>query len=96
MDHKQQALPALTPRSVENGLRLLNQGHYAEAIPLLQRAVELHPDSWKYSLALVEALLDSNYNFTALRFLRKVKSRFDGLPEYRYALALAFYLCYQY
>ncbi len=77
-------------------MALLDKGQYAEALPQLRCAVALEPGSFKYSLALAEALLSSNHNFTALRFLLKVKPQFQKRAEYRYALGLAYYLCYQY
>lgn len=80
----------------EEGLALLSQGRYTEAIAKLSRAVDLQPSSWKYSLALGEALLSANYNFTGRRFLLKVKPRFETLAEYHYILGLAYYMCYQY
>lgn len=77
-------------------MAFLRKGQFAKAIPQLRCAVELQPGSFKYTLALAEALLSSNYNFTALRFLLKVKPQFQSRAEYRYALGLAYYLCYQY
>ncbi len=80
----------------EVGLVLLKQGKFAEATQDLQRAVRVEPGSWKYSLALAEAFLASNYNFTGLRFLLNVKPRFQSLAEFHYILGLAYYLCYRY
>lgn len=80
----------------EKGLALLSQGKYTEAIPELHQAVQLAPDSWKYSSGFAEALLSAHYKFTALDFLQKANPRFQNLGEYRYALGLAYYLCYQY
>ncbi|HEV2499652.1 MAG TPA: tetratricopeptide repeat protein [Terriglobia bacterium] len=90
------SVSALASHHGEEGLALLRQGRYKEAIAELSRAVELQPASWKYSLALAEALLSANYNFTGLRFLLKVKPRFQDLAEYHYILGLAYYMCYQY
>jgi tetratricopeptide (TPR) repeat protein len=77
-------------------MALLSKGQFARAIPQLRCALELQPSSFKYSLALAEALLSSNYNFTALHFLLKLKPQFQDRAEYRYTLGLAYYLCYQY
>ncbi len=80
----------------EKGLDLLSQGQFKEAIAELHQAVQLAPDSWKYSLGLAEALLSANYNFTGLHFLKDIYPRFHDLPEYHYALGLGNYLCFRY
>jgi tetratricopeptide (TPR) repeat protein len=82
--------------SGETGLALLKQGQFPQAVKDLLHAVQQDPGSWRYSLGLAEALLSSNYNFTGLRFLLKIKPRFQSVPEYHYALGLAYYLCYRY
>lgn len=80
----------------EKGLQLLSQGKYNDAVPELRQAVRMAPDSSKYALGYAEALLSAHYKFTALGFLESVTSRFEALPEYRYTLGLAYYLCYHY
>lgn len=80
----------------ELGLLLSSQSEYQKAAPELERAVQIEPNSFKYSLALAEAMLSSKHNFTALRFLQSVQNRFQSLPEYQYILALAYYDCYRY
>jgi tetratricopeptide (TPR) repeat protein len=80
----------------EKGLELLSQGQYKDAISDLQEAIQLAPDSSKYALGYAEALLSAHYKFTALEFLEGVNPRFHNLPEYRYTLGLAYYLCFRY
>ena len=94
--HAQNPAYSSISRQGEAGLLVLKQGRLTEAIPELRQAVRSKPGSWQYSLALAEALLSANYNFTGLRFLLKVKPRFQNLPEYRYLLGLAYYMCYKY
>jgi tetratricopeptide (TPR) repeat protein len=94
--HQQESAGTPVVSEGEAGLAFLKQGRFSEAVQDLRRAVQREPGSWKYSLGLAEALLSSNYNFTGLRFLLKVKPRFQGLAEYRYILGLAYYLCYKY
>jgi len=80
----------------EYGELLSRRSEYDKAASELKRAVELEPDSFPYSLALAEAWLSSKHNFTALKFLLSVRSRFESLPKYQYILALAYYDCYRY
>lgn len=80
----------------EEGLQLLKQNKFPQAIADLRKAVQQEPGSWRYSLGLAEAFLSSNYNFAGLDVLLKVKPRFENLAEYHYALGLAYYLCYKY
>jgi tetratricopeptide (TPR) repeat protein len=90
--------PAQTPAmsNGQTGHWAIEQGKLPPAIQQLKQAVERNPGSWQLSLALAEALLSANYNFSGLGFLLSVKPRFDNRPEYRYMLALAYYFCYKY
>ena len=78
------------------GLLNLKKGQYEDALPELRRAVQLSPDSAKYSLGLAQALLLRKAYAEALTFLQSVEVRFGKSSEFRYKLALACYYSRQY
>jgi tetratricopeptide (TPR) repeat protein len=78
------------------GLLHEKKGQYEDALPELRRAVQLSPDSAKYSLGLAQVLLLRRAYAEALTFLQTVEVRFGKLPEFRYKLALACYYSRQY
>lgn len=73
------------------GFIYLRQKRFAEAAPLLERAVQLDPDSAKYAMAFAEALLLWNHFPGMLAFLKSVESKFSALPEFQFALGMAYY-----
>jgi tetratricopeptide (TPR) repeat protein len=80
----------------QSGLRVIEPGRFPPLILRLKQAAESDPNSWTQALALAEALLGSNYNYSGLQFLLSVKTRFDNRREYRYILGLAYDFCYRY
>ena len=91
---------ASSPNSAEAhgelGLLLSKKNQFEEGVRELGRAVQLAPDSAKYSMGLAETLLLWNHNAAALEFLLAIKDRFAAIPEFQYKLALAYYSLHQY
>lgn len=73
------------------GKLFLDRNQYEDAVTELGRAVQLAPDTPKYSLALAEALIQWKHFSTALNFLKAVQPKFGTLPEFRYRMGLTFY-----
>ena len=71
----------------ELGLLLSDREQFKEASEELRQAVELDPDSERYSLAYGEALLNSNQLPVALPFLQAAEKRFPQQPNFQYQLA---------
>lgn len=72
----------------ELGLMLTRKEEFAQASQELSEAVQLDPDSVKFSVAYGEALMRSGQYPAALRFLLTVQNRFGKEPKLRYQLAL--------
>jgi tetratricopeptide (TPR) repeat protein len=73
------------------GMILKDKRDYSQASQLLQRAVELEPDSWEYAMALSDTLLLWNRQPAVLAFLKGVEPKFGKLPEFQYRLGLVYY-----
>ena len=80
----------------ELGLLLIQSAQYEEAVGELGRAVQLDPNSAKYSLGLGEALLRWRHDPIALQFLLAVKEKFGQLPVYKFQLGLAYFYLTRY
>ncbi len=72
----------------ELGLMLTEDEQFKEAAKELRQAVELDPDSEKYSLGYGEALLSSEQYPVALPFLEDAEKRFESQLEFQYQLAV--------
>src|ERR1019366_6421240 len=57
----------------------------------LGRAVQLDPDSSEYALAFARVLLVRKQYQVALPFLKSVEPKFGKLPDFQYALAVAYF-----
>ncbi len=73
------------------GAIYLAQKRFPEASASVQRAMQLAPDSSEYALVYVRTLLQWNHQQQLLDFLKTVEPKFGKLPEFRYAMALAYY-----
>jgi tetratricopeptide (TPR) repeat protein len=69
----------------------LRQQRYADAAPLLERAVQLQSDSAEYAMAFAEVLFLWDHSAAFLAFLQSVEPKFKALPEFQFALGLAYY-----
>jgi cytochrome c-type biogenesis protein CcmH/NrfG len=85
------ASPDLAEAHAELGLLLLEKQEYEHAARELGRAVQLVPESSKYSLGLAEVLLRWHHYSTALEFLKAANQRFGSLPLFKYDLAYSYY-----
>ena len=72
----------------ELGQLLSEKEQFKEAARELKKAVQLDPDSEKYSLAYGEALLSSEQYPVALPFLQDAQKRFENQLEFPYQLAV--------
>lgn len=68
----------------------LTQKKLLEAADCFQRANQLDPDSGQYAFGFVRALLAMKRPAPAVIFLKSVATKFSGLPNYQYALGLAY------
>ncbi len=75
----------------ELGLLLLQGEQYDGAVGELGRAVQLDPNSAKYSLGVGEALLRWRHDPIALEYLLAIRDKFGELPIYKFQLALAYF-----
>ncbi len=73
------------------GIIYLRQKRFAEAAPLLERAVQLQPNSAEYAMAFAQALFLWDHAPALLAFLQSVEAKFAALPEFQFALAVANY-----
>ena len=80
----------------ELGLLLMQGAHYEDAVGELGRAVQLDPNSTRYSLGLGEALLRWRHDPVALQFLLAVREKFGQLPAYKFQLGLAYFYLTRY
>jgi tetratricopeptide (TPR) repeat protein len=69
----------------------LKQKKLLEAADCFQTAVQLDPDSSDYAFGFVRALLAIKRPARVITFLRSVEPKFASLPNYQYALGLAYY-----
>lgn len=82
------AWPASAEAHGELGLLLTEKEQYKEAARELKQAVQLAPDSEKYSLGYGEALLSSQQYPIALQFLLVAQKRFENQLNFQYQLAI--------
>jgi len=73
----------------ELGLLLTEKEQFKEAAGELKQAVQLDPDSEKYSKGYGEALLSSKQYPTAFQFLSDAKKKFPNQLNFQYQLAFA-------
>lgn len=73
----------------ELGLLLTEKEQFKEAARELKQAVQLDPDSEKYSKGYGEALLSSEQYPTAFQFLSDAEKKFPNQLNFRYQLAFA-------
>jgi Flp pilus assembly protein TadD len=73
------------------GEMYLKQKKLLNAADCFQRAVQLNPDSAEYAFGLVRVLLALNQPSQLVAFLKSVETKFGTLPNYQYALGLAYY-----
>jgi len=74
----------------ELGLLLIGRAKFSDAAEEFERAVQLDPESGKYSLGLGQALLRSEQFPAALQFLLSVQKKFGDQPDFQFLLALAY------
>jgi len=67
------------------------QKKFQDAADCFQRAMQLDPDSSEYAFGLVRVLLDWKRPSQLAVFLKSVETKFGSLPNYQYALGLAYY-----
>jgi Flp pilus assembly protein TadD len=91
LKHAALAWPTSAEAHGELGMLLIYRQQYEAAVNELGRAVQLDPDSAKYSLGLGEALLRWRHDPTALQFLQAVQEKFGANPIFKFELALAYF-----
>ncbi len=98
MDRAQQVLEGLVKSNInlaeahgQLGLLLMEKEQFQDAAWELGQAVQLEPESARYSLGVAEVLLRWHHYSTALDFLNGVRARFETLPQFQYDLAYAHY-----
>jgi tetratricopeptide (TPR) repeat protein len=69
----------------------LEQKKLVEAADCFQKAIQLDPDSSDYAFGFVRTLLAMKRPAPVVTFLRSVETKFAALPNYQYALGLAYY-----
>ncbi|HLV88278.1 MAG TPA: tetratricopeptide repeat protein [Candidatus Sulfotelmatobacter sp.] len=69
----------------------MKQRKFPEAAECFQKAMELDPASPDYAFAMVRALLALKQPKQLIAFLKSVEGRFAALPNFQYALGLAYY-----
>jgi tetratricopeptide (TPR) repeat protein len=69
----------------------LEQKKLVEAAACFQTAIQLDPDSSDYAFGFVRTLLAMKRPAPLVTFLRSVETKFAALPNYQYALGLAYY-----
>jgi tetratricopeptide (TPR) repeat protein len=73
----------------ELGLLLSEEGQFKNAAKELSRAVQLAPESERYSVGYGEALVNSEQFPTALQFLPDAEKKFPNQPDFQFQLAIA-------
>ena len=66
-------------------------GDMEAALKSFQNAIQLAPDSADYAFGYVRVLLAANRPQQLVSFLKSVEGEFGALPNYQYALGLAYY-----
>lgn len=69
----------------------LVQKKVPEAADAFQKAVQLDPGAETYAFGLVRVLLALKRSSDVIAFLKSVEAKFGALPNYQYALGLAYY-----
>jgi cytochrome c-type biogenesis protein CcmH/NrfG len=69
----------------------LKQKKLSEAANCLQKAIRLDPDSSAYAFGFVRVLIAWKRPSQLVAFLKSVETKFGALPNYQYALGLAYY-----
>jgi tetratricopeptide (TPR) repeat protein len=69
----------------------LRQGKLLDAADYFQKAIQLDPDSSDYAFGFVRTLLAMKRPARVVTFLRSVETKFAALPNYQYALGLAYH-----
>ncbi len=69
----------------------LEQKKLVDAADCFQKAVQLDPASESYVFGFVRALLALKRSAEVIAFLKSVEEKFGTLPNYQYALGLAYY-----
>jgi tetratricopeptide (TPR) repeat protein len=69
----------------------LKQKKFPDAADCFQRAIQLDPDSAEYVFGFVRVLLAFKRPSQLVVFLKSVEVKFGTLPNYQYALGLAYY-----
>lgn len=69
----------------------LEQRKFPEAGDCFQKAIRLDPNSAEYAFGLVRVLLAMKRPEQLLTFLNSIQDKFGTLPNYQYALGLAYY-----
>lgn len=69
----------------------LQQRHFQQAADCFQKAMQLDPDSAEYAFGFVRVLLAIKRPQELLNFLNSIQAKFGALPNYQYALGLAYY-----
>jgi tetratricopeptide (TPR) repeat protein len=69
----------------------LKQREFPEAADCFQKAIQLDPNSAEYAFGLVRVLLAMKQPQQLIAFLNSVADKFGTLPNYQYALGLAYY-----
>lgn len=69
----------------------LQQKRFPEAADCFQKALHLDPDSAEYAFGFVRVLLAMKRPEQLIAFLKSIQDKFGTLPNYQYALGLAYY-----
>jgi tetratricopeptide (TPR) repeat protein len=69
----------------------LQQRRFQEAGECFQKAMQLDPDSSEYAFGFVRVLLAMKRPEPLVSFLNSIQDKFGTLPNYQYALGLAYY-----
>ena len=69
----------------------LKQRNFSEAGDCFQKAMQLDPDSAEYAFGFVQVLLAMKRPQQLIAFLNSIQDKFGTLPNYQYALGLAYY-----
>jgi tetratricopeptide (TPR) repeat protein len=69
----------------------LEQKKLSDAADCFQKAMQLDPDSAEYAFGFVRVLLAMKRPEQLISFLNSIQEKFGTLPNYQYALGLAYY-----
>jgi tetratricopeptide (TPR) repeat protein len=69
----------------------LRQRKFSESGDCFQKAMQLDPDSAEYAFGFVQVLLAMKRPQDLIAFLTSIQDKFGTLPNYQYALGLAYY-----